>query len=300
MNALSLQIRRLARQKDALILSHYYQTMDIQNVADFVGDSFDLARRARDTRSSVLVLCGVRFMAESAKLLNPEKTVLLPVSDAGCPMADMVAPDDVDALRRRHPGAVVMCYVNSTADVKARSDICCTSSSAVRIAAGLPERDIIFLPDRNLAAYVAAKLPDKNIIPADGYCPIHHGVTVSDVRAALQVHRGARVAVHPECRPEVVSFADFVGSTSELLDTIQKSDQKVFLLGTELGVLERLRVTAPTKVVYLLGQGLVCPNMKKTRLEDVLRTLETETEAVSVEHSIAEGARRALERMINS
>ena len=299
MNALQKQIRALARDRDALILAHYYQTMDIQMVADVVGDSFELARQAQNASQSRIVLCGVRFMAESAKLLSPHKTVLLPAPDAGCPMADMVTPEDVDALRLKHPGAVVMCYVNSSADVKARCDICCTSSSAVRLARRLPERDILFLPDQNLGDYVAKQVPEKNIIPYTGYCPIHHAVRAADVMAARNAHPDAQVVVHPECPPEVLAMADIVGSTSELLAHIEKSSHKTFLLGTEVGVLERLRITAPDKTVYLLKSGFVCPNMKKTKLSDLLRTLETETEAVEIDPAVADGARIALERMVS-
>jgi len=299
MSALRERIRALAKQKGALILAHYYQTMDIQEAADVVGDSFELARRAQRAPQPCLVLCGVRFMAESAKLLSPDKTVLLPAPDAGCPMADMVSPEDVDALRARYPGVPVMCYVNSSAAVKARSDICCTSSSAVRLARRLPGTDIIFLPDKNLAAYVAQMVPEKNIIPFDGYCPIHHAVTAGDVEAAKRAHPEARVAVHPECRPEVTSLADFIGSTSELLSYIEQSDHKAFLLGTEAGVLERLRVTAPHKAVYLLRAGFVCPNMKKTTLFDVQRALETGAEAIEVDECVAEGARNSLEGMVS-
>ena len=299
MNVLQDQIRQLARQNDALILAHYYQTMDIQNVADIVGDSFELARRAQSAKESCIVLCGVRFMAESAKLLSPEKTVLLPVPDAGCPMAGMVGPEDVDDLRRQHPGAAVMCYVNSSAAVKARCDICCTSSSAERLARALPERDIVFLPDHNLAVYIALKVPEKNIIPFPGFCPIHHAVNAEDVRAARRAHPDARVIVHPECRPEVVALADFVGSTSELLAYVERGEHCEYLLGTEEGVLERLRVTAPGKSVWLLKQGFVCPNMKKTTLSDVLRALQTGTEAVKVDPAVAGDAARALWRMVN-
>ena len=298
MNTLQQQIRTLAREKNALLLVHYYQTMDIQEIADVVGDSFELARRAQTAAQERIVLCGVRFMAESAKLLSPAKTVLLPAIDAGCPMADMIMPEDVDVLRQKYPNAAVMCYVNSSAAVKAKSDICCTSSSAVRLARRLPERDILFLPDQNLAAYVAQRVPEKNIIPFEGYCPIHHSLRAQHVQAAKQTHPEARVAVHPECRPEVTALADYVGSTSELLAYIEKSHENDFLLGTEIGVLERLRITAPDKRVHLLKAGFVCPNMKKTTTNDVLRALETDAEAIKIDSYVAADARTALERMV--
>ncbi len=298
MNALQEDIVQLAREKNALILAHFYQTMDIQDIAHVVGDSFEMARRAQVSEQDLIVVCGVRFMAESAKLLNAQKTVLLPAPDAGCPMADMVTPEDVTALRKKHPHATFMCYVNSSAAVKAQCDICCTSSSAVRIAQNLPGDEIVFLPDQNLGQYVARQVPDKRFIFFSGFCPVHHAVLPIHVQAARQAHPEAKVIVHPECRPDVVDIADFVGSTSELLNYVERDTAKSFIIGTEIGVVERLQHRVPDKEVFLLKSGFVCPNMKKTTLQDIYDALQTEHEAIEIDPNVADGARTTLERMV--
>jgi len=292
------QIRALQKQKDALILAHFYQTMDIQNIADHVGDSFELARRAQQASRPIIVLCGVNFMAESAKILNPHCTVLLPAPDAGCPMADMVTPEDVRELREQHSDAAVMCYVNSSAAVKAECDICCTSSSAIRIARALPQRRIIFVPDRNLGAYVAARVPEKEFILFKGFCPTHNQLSAADVAQARKDHPEALVLAHPECRPEVLDSADFTGSTAEILQYVQQSPNREFIIGTEMGVVERLRQIAPDKRVFLLSARLFCPNMKKTRLADVLYSLEHGVYEIRLTEREINGARTSLERMV--
>ncbi|MDR0380513.1 MAG: quinolinate synthase NadA [Oscillospiraceae bacterium] len=292
------RVRALAKEKRALILAHFYQTMDIQEVADVVGDSFELARQARQATHPVIVLCGVRFMAESAKLLNPDKTVLLPAPDAGCPMADMVTPDDAAALRAKYPDAAFLCYVNSTAAVKAACDVCCTSSSAVRVARALPQREIVFLPDQNLGHFVAGQVPEKRFHLYDGYCIVHHLVRAEDVHAARRAHPECLVLVHPECPPDVVALADFVGSTAEILRCVEQREAESFLIGTEVGVVERLRVTAPGKRVFLLKPSLLCRNMKKTTLADLTHALETGREAIEIDPALAQPARRTLDRMI--
>lgn len=298
MNEQQRRIRALAEEKHALILAHFYQTMDIQEVADVVGDSFELARQARQATHPVIVLCGVRFMAESAKLLNPDKTVLLPAPDAGCPMADMVTPDDVTVLRTKHPDAAFLCYVNSSAAVKAVCDVCCTSSSAVRVARALPQREIVFLPDQNLGRFVAEKVPEKRFHLYDGYCIVHHLVRAEDVQAARRAHPECLVLVHPECPPAVVALADFAGSTAEILRYVEQREAAGFLIGTEVGVVERLRVTAPDKRVFLLKPSLLCRNMKKTTLVDLTHALETGRETIEIDPALAQSARRTLDRMI--
>ncbi len=298
MTSIQDKIRTLKREKNAVILAHFYQTMDIQEVADHVGDSFELARRAQETTGDTIVLCGVRFMAESAKILNPQKTVLLPAPDAGCPMADMVTPEDVRALKAQYPDAAVMCYVNSSAAVKAECDICCTSSSAVRVAKSLKEKRVIFVPDQNLGAYVASKVPEKEFILFHGFCPIHHHVAASDVKASKAAHPDARVLVHPECTMEVLELSDYVGSTAGILEYVSKSKDSEFIIGTEMGVVERLRQTAPDKIVYLLSPRLLCPNMKKTRIEDVLKSLENGVYEIKLPENELKDARACLERMV--
>jgi len=293
-------IPRLKQERRAIVLAHYYQVMDVQNCADVVGDSFELARRAARADAETIVLCGVRFMAESAKILAPDKRVLLPVPDAGCPMADMVTPEDVRALRAAHPNAAVMCYVNTSAAVKAECDICCTSSSATRIARAVPQDEIIFLPDQNLGAYTARQIPEKKFILFDGYCPVHHFVTVDEVRAAKQARPDAPVLVHPECTPEVLALADFIGSTAQILAYVEKSSGSEFLIGTERGVCERIAQTMPGKRPYLISNRLVCPNMRKTSLSDVLYALENGVYEITLEKGLMDAARRSLEAMIGA
>ena len=291
-------ISELKRKKNALILAHYYQTMDIQNIADYVCDSFEMARRARDAKEDLLIICGVHFMAESAKILNPEKTVLIPAPDAGCPMADMIEPEDVTALREKYPDAAVVCYVNSSCAVKAVSDICCTSSSAEKIVRALPEKRIIFIPDRNLGAYVASKIPEKEIILFDGYCPAHDRVTEQDVLEAKDTYPDARFLIHPECRKEVLAYADYIGSTAGIIGEALGSAGKEFVIGTETGVVERLRMLAPDKIFHPLTGGFICPNMKKCRISDVENSLKNGEFEITLPDSEIAAARQTLERMV--
>jgi len=292
------QILALKKEKNALILAHYYQTVDIQEAADHVCDSFEMARRAQAATETVLVICGVQFMAESAKILNPDKTVLLPAPDAGCPMADMIEPGDVVKLREKYPDAAVVCYVNSSAAVKAVSDICCTSSSAEKIVRALPERRVIFVPDRNLGAYVASRVPEKEIILFDGFCPAHDHIFEKDILAAKAAYPTAKFLVHPECREEVVQYADYVGSTAGIISAALESGEREFIIGTEIGVVERLRMIAPDKKFYPVTNGLICPNMKKCRIEDVLSSLEHSEFEITLQPDEIEAARKSLERMV--
>ena len=300
MDDIAQRIVALKKQRNAVILAHYYQQPEIQDVADFVGDSFDLSRRARDVQADVIVFCGVYFMAESAKILNPTKTVLLPVMTAGCPMADMVRPKDVEALRARYPGAAVVCYVNSSAAVKAASDVTCTSSNAVKIVQSLPNKQVIFVPDRNLGHFVSRKVPDKEMILFQGFCPTHERVTADDVAAARAACPGAQVLVHPECPPAVVDAADFAGSTKQILDYATQSDCKEFIIGTEQGILHKLTQNNPGKLFRLLSPRLFCVNMKKTRMEDVAYALEHKSHVIELDDEVAEGARRSLTRMLDN
>jgi quinolinate synthase len=292
------RIAQLKKERNAVILAHLYQRPEIQDIADFVGDSYDLSRRAKNALGGVIVFCGVYFMAESAKILNPEKTVLLPVLSAGCPMADMVTPEAVLKLRARYPDAAVVCYVNSSAAVKAESDICCTSSNAVKVVKSLPNRRIIFVPDRNLGHFVARQTPDKEIIRYEGFCPTHERVGAEDVAAARAARPDALVLVHPECSPEVVDAADFAGSTAQIIDHVSKSDKTEFIIGTEQGILHRLTRENPGKRFYLLSPRLFCPNMKKTGLEDLLGALEHMTNRIELDADTIRRAARCLERML--
>ncbi len=292
------EIESLKKQRGAVILAHYYQRPEVQDIADYVGDSFALSKLAKELLQQVIVFCGVHFMAESAKILSPEKTVLLPDANAGCPMAEMVGEEDVIALKKAHPNAAVVCYVNSTAKVKALSDICCTSSNAIRVVNSLPQKDIIFIPDQNLGHYVAQKVPEKNIILFDGYCVTHHRINADDVIKAKEAVPDAIFAVHPECRPEIVEMADFVGSTSEIIDFVSSSPREKFIIGTEMGVLHPIQKRSPNKRLYLLSQGLVCPNMKKTTLENVKNALLNNEYEMKLDSETVEKAKHSLDRML--
>jgi len=299
MTELQQKIIDLKKEKNALILAHFYQSMDIQEIADFVCDSFDMAKRAFTAEQELIIICGVHFMAESAKILNPGKTVLLPSPDAGCPMADMIVPSDVLALRESHPDAAVVCYVNSSAAVKAVSDVCCTSSSAERIVRALPENQIIFIPDRNLGAYIASKVPEKEFIFHEGWCPIHDCITVDDVHVARKLYPNAKLLVHPECRGDVLRHADFIGSTAKIIKFALDTDDNEFIIGTEIGVAEHLAALAPNKSFYPLTNSFLCEDMKKTTLSDVLNSLESGVHEMKPDKAVFDAARRSLERMVS-
>lgn len=299
MNELQNRILELKKEQNALILAHYYQELNIQDIADEVGDSFALAKLAQEASEEKIILCGVRFMAESAKILNPGKTVYLPSDEAGCPMADMITPDDVIELRNKYPKAAVVCYVNSSAEVKAVSDICCTSSSAESVVRSLSQRQIIFVPDKNLGAYIAKKVPEKEFIFNEGYCPIHNILSSSDALAARSLNPNAVLLAHPECRSEVLSEADFIGSTSQILSYARKTDKNNLIIATEDGVYKILKREQPDKDITLIRDDLVCPDMKKTTLENVLACLEGKREDIKIDESIMDKARLSLERMVD-
>lgn len=299
MNELQNRILELKKEQNALILAHYYQELNIQDIADEVGDSFALAKLAQEASEEKIILCGVRFMAESAKILNPGKTVYLPSDEAGCPMADMITPDDVIELRNKYPKAAVVCYVNSSAEVKAVSDICCTSSSAESVVRSLSQRQIIFVPDKNLGAYIAKKVPEKEFIFNEGYCPIHNILSSSDALAARSLNPNAVLLAHPECRSEVLAEADFIGSTSQILSYARKTDKNNLIIATEDGVYKILKREQPDKDITLITDDLVCPDMKKTTLENVLACLEGKREDIKIDESIMDKARLSLERMVD-
>jgi len=300
MTELQQKIISLKKEKNALILAHFYQTTEIREIADHVCDSFEMARLAHSAKQKMMIVCGVHFMAESAKILNPEKTVILPILDAGCPMADMITPEDVIALRESYPDAAVVCYVNSSAAVKAVSDICCTSSSAERIVRSLPEKQIIFIPDRNLGAYIATKVPEKEFIFHAGWCPVHDCITADDVLLAREAHPEAKLLTHPECRGDVLELSDFIGSTAEIIEFALKSDDTDFIIGTEIGVVEHLEILAPDKRFYPLTSTFECEDMKKVRLSDVLNSLETGDYEMKLGVDEINAAKRSLERMVNA
>ena len=315
------KIARLKKERNAIILAHNYQRDEVQYVADLTGDSLELSRAAADTDFDVIVFAGVHFMAESASILSPTKTVLLTEEEAGCPMAEMVSvegpryymtdfpgvhrefcytyPADFNLrdIKAKYPGVPVVAYVNTTAEVKAESDICCTSANVVKVVNSLSSDKVICIPDRNLAAW-AQRHTEKEIIAWDGFCHVHHRVTAEDVRAAREAHPGALVLAHPECPPEVLELADHVTSTSGMIRYCKSSDAREFIIGTELGLMYRLRTDSPDKQFHPLRRDMLCPNMKKTTLKSVLRALENMECVIKVPEEVRVPAKRALDRML--
>jgi quinolinate synthase len=291
------EIFALKEERQATILAHNYQIPQVQDVADLVGDSLELSRAAARLGSEVIIFCGVDFMAETAAILSPQKKVVLPVKGAWCPMAHMITPDQLRDLKTLNPGAAVVCYVNSTAEIKAMSDVCCTSANGVQVVSSLSEDQVIFVPDRNLAAYVA-RHTDKKIISWNGYCYVHDHLTAEEVRAARVEHPNAEVLVHPECRPKVIDQADFAYSTAGMGRHAKASAAKEFIIGTETGMIYRLKKENPEKEFYPLSTNAICQNMKKTGLAEVLRALQNLEPQVTVPKEIAVRARRSIERML--
>lgn len=291
------EITKLKKEKKAIILVHNYQRPEIQNIADSLGDSLGLAREAAKTDARIIVFCGVRFMAETAKILSPEKTVIIPRKDAGCPMADMITAEDLRILKGKYPGAKVVSYVNTNADVKAESDICCTSANAIKVVRNIKAEKIIFTPDKNLAAY-CQRFTDKEIIPWNGYCYVHEKIREEEVRLAKEKLPDALLLVHPECNPSVIDLADEVLSTSGMLNFAKKTDKKRFLIGTEEGLIYRLKKENPGKEFYAAGTAKMCRNMKLTTLNDVYFSLKEERYAIELPEGIIESAQKALEAML--
>jgi quinolinate synthase len=285
----------LKRARKAVVLGHNYQVEAVQRVSDHLGDSLVLARLGAESDAELIVLCGVHFMAESAKLLNPEAKVVLPSLSAGCPMADMITAEQLRAFKAEHPGAPVVCYVNTSAAVKAESDVCCTSSNAVRVVESLDADEILFVPDRNLGAYVASQT-GKNIITWDGFCYVHNMFVPEDVVVATAAHPDAPVVVHPECPPDVIAMADHVASTEGMVRLAEEHDS--LIVGTEIGLVERLNREFPGKRFYPLSPFAVCRNMKMIDLPQVAWSLDNEQHEIEVPEDVLDGARRSLERML--
>ena len=293
------EIMRIKKEKDICILAHAYQSHDIWEVADYVGDSFGLAQRAAEAPQKTMIMCGVRFMAETVKLLSPEKTVYLPEPDAGCPMADQIDYDLLAALREKNPGYTVVAYVNTTTEVKTLSDVCVTSSSAVKIVKNMPEKDILFIPDCNLGSWVKKQVPEKNIKLVSGGCPTHVRVTVKDVEKAKSAHPNALLLVHPECLKEVTELADYAGSTTGIMDYAAKSDAKEFIIGTENNIVSHLQLAYPEKRFYALSKDCVCHNMKMTTLGDVYNcVVNGEGESITLTEDTMQKARKSIDAML--
>ncbi|MBP1757910.1 MAG: quinolinate synthetase [Firmicutes bacterium] len=293
------EILRLKKERDICIIAHAYQGQEILEVADFVGDSYGLSIEASRAPQQSILMCGVRFMAETAKVLSPEKRVYLANADAGCPMADQMDKAMIESVKTDYPGHAVVCYINTTSELKTVCDVCVTSSSAVEICKKLPQKDILFIPDQNLAQYVADKLPEKNVRYLDGGCPYHAAMTVLDVERARAAHPGALFLVHPECPPEVAALADYVGSTTGIMAYAQDSSAESFIIGTEISIVEHLQFSQPDKKFYHLSGALLCPEMKKTTLMDVYHCVNgTGGEEITLSQEVMIGARRCIDEMI--
>lgn len=294
---LQSEIRKLLKEKNAVLLAHYYQAGEIQDIADFLGDSLALSMEAARTDAEVIVFAGVRFMAESAAILSPDKTVLLPVAAAGCPLADTISREQLEEARLEHPEAAVVTYVNSSAETKALSDICCTSSNAVKVVQSMDAPEILMIPDGNLARYTS-RFTDTPIIPWEGSCPVHQGLSVEDIERVRKARPGAPLAVHPECSPEVIDISDFTGSTSGIIEFCGKTDARTIIIGTEMGIFHQLQKLYPGKVFVPASDSLVCRDMKLTSLADVYNALLEMRYVITVPEEVRASAHRALSRML--
>lgn len=297
-NKLTQEILALKKKRNAVILAHNYQLEEVQLAADFLGDSLELSRLAVSLGQQVIVFAGVKFMAETAKILSPAKKVLLPRLDAGCPMADMITVEDLRRLKAAHPQAMVVAYVNSSADIKAESDVCCTSANAIQVVRNIPAREVIFVPDQNLGSYVQKMVPEKNVHLFEGYCYVHQRIKEEEIEGARRRHPLAMVIVHPEVRPEVVALADEVLSTSGMLRYVKESPAREFIVATEQGLLQRMMRENPDKAFIPAGAAKVCSNMKRTTLRDVRDSLNLDRYRIDLDAELGRQAERALRKML--
>ena len=297
-DSIKKEIEQLKRKKDVVILAHYYVDGQVQELADFVGDSYFLAKKATEVTEKNILFCGVSFMGESAKILNPGKRVVMADGTADCPMAHMLDIDRIAEVRRAYADAAVVCYVNSTAEIKAYSDVCVTSSNALRVVRALPNRNIFFVPDENLGRYIASQIPEKNFILNDGFCHVHTSIYKEELLHAKELHPDALVLSHPECRENVLEISDFIGSTSEILSFAERSEAKEFIICTEMGVFYELELKNPNKKFYSVGHRQFCPNMKKISLEKVLYAMETLEPVVEIDEKLRIKAAKPLSRML--
>ncbi|HAT4199765.1 Quinolinate synthase A [Clostridium perfringens] len=291
------KILKLKKEKGAIILAHYYQIPEIQEIADYVGDSYYLSKIAKDCEENIIVFCGVKFMAESAKILSPEKTIILPVMEAGCVMADMATEEGLAKLKEEHPNAKVVCYINSSTEVKALSDVCCTSSNAENIISNLEEKEIIFLPDRNLGSYIQEKTPDKKFILWNGFCIVHEAIQKEEILRLKREHEGILTVAHPECSKEIRDISDFIGSTSEIINFVNNSSNKKFIIITEEGVLHQLRKNGEEKEFYIPYGKMVCRNMKMTTLKDLYESLLKMENKIEIDEDLRLKAYNSLKNM---
>ena len=295
------KIKELKKEKNAIILTHCYQRVEIDEVSDYVGDSLYLSKMAAKTTADIILFAGVYFMAQSAKLLSPNKKVLLPNMSSGCIMADMIDVENLKIFKEKHPNIPVVCYINSTAEVKAHCDVCCTSSNAIEVVKNLGAKEVLFVPDTYLGTYVQSQLPDIKITTFNGFCPTHLRIRVEDINQARKDYPNALILAHPECHKEVSKLADFVGSTKEIMEFSKKSDKKQFVIATEKGVVYRLNRDSKkenwNKEFILINENIVCPNMKKNTLENIYQTLLDEKNEITIDKEIAKKATECIEKM---
>lgn len=292
------EINKLKKEKNAVILAHYYVNPEVQDIADYIGDSFYLSKVAVELTEQTIVFCGVSFMGESAKVLNPGKTVLMPDASADCAMAHMADTDTIRKMREQYEDLAVVCYINSTAELKEHSDVCVTSANAVKIVKALPNKNIFFIPDRNLAHFVAEQVPEKNFVYNEGYCPVHEKMSVAEIRKAKKMHPEAEVLSHPECPKAVLELSDYIGSTTGIIDYAGKSNSREFIICTENGVRHKLENDYPEKKFYFTETEPVCEDMKTITLEKILHVLKTGENEVRVSDERRENSRKPLERML--
>lgn len=296
---LQQKILKLKKEKDICILAHSYQSPEITEIADFVGDSFQLSLMAKEVSQKNVIMCGVRFMAETVKILSPEKNVILASPEAGCPMAEQMDAEYISDVKSKHPDYTVVAYINTTASLKTVCDVCVTSASAVKIVKKLQGTDILFIPDCNLGSYVAKQIPEKNIILLEGGCPVHGIMTKNDALEAKKLHPGAKFLAHPECKPEVLEEADFIGSTSAIMTYAQNSSDRDFIIGTEISIVQHLSYSCPDKNFYPMSKGLICKDMKLTTLPDVYKVIAgTAGEEILLDADTMKKARICIDRMI--
>lgn len=295
---MKMEIQKLKAEKNAVILAHYYAPDEAQEVADFVGDSFYLAKVAKKSTADIIVFCGVSFMGESAKILNPDKKVLMPDLTADCPMAHMVSEDKIKMMRERYEDLAVVCYINSTARLKELSDVCVTSSNAIKIVKSLPNKNIFFIPDKNLGAYVKEQVPEKNIILNDGFCPIHAAITAEQLMKTKDKYPDSLILTHPECEPEILAMSDYIGSTADIIDYAKKIDCSKFIICTEQGVEYKLINDNPDKEFVFVNPAPCCKDMKLNTLENILKVLKEEINEVFVDEKNSKKALMPLDRML--
>ncbi len=292
------EIQKLKKEKNAIILAHYYIDEQVQSIADYVGDSYYLAKVAKECTVDVIVFCGVQFMGESAKIINQNKIVLLPEKNADCPMAHMATVEKVNEIKSKYDDLAVVCYINSSVELKSVSDVCVTSSNAIRIVESLPNKNILFIPDENLGRYCQSKIKDKNFIFNQGYCHVHTAIKSDELVKTKEKYPNAQVLAHPECKSDILELADFIGSTSEIIDYSQKADFNEFIIATEVGILYELKQKSPNKTFHIVTKNQTCPDMKLITVESVLRALKENSYQVEVDDDIAINALKPLNRML--